>query len=83
MTVRTRVAFLILWVISLVAVGVIGSAAQTRTTREPAAVLSGNDIGFRPDGWRGKARTGTWVVRINGEWVDAVASIGPLPATTR
>jgi hypothetical protein len=82
MTVRTRIAFLILWVISLVAVGVIATA-QTRTTREPAAVLSGNDIGFRPEGWRGKARTGTWVVRINGEWVDAVASIGPQPATTR
>jgi hypothetical protein len=82
MTVRTRIAFLILWVISLVAVGVIATA-QTRTTREPAAVLSGTDIGFRPDGWRGKARTGTWVVRINGEWVDAVASFGPQPATTR
>ena len=82
MTVRTRIAFLILWVISLVAVGVIATA-QTRTTREPAAVLSGNDIGFRPDGWRGKARTGTWVVRINGEWVDAVAAIGPQPAITR
>jgi len=45
-------------------------------------VISGNDIGFRPEGWRGAARTGTFVVRINGEWVDAVDTISAKRVTT-
>jgi hypothetical protein len=63
---------------SLVLTGILASA-QTR--RESAAVISGGDIGFRPEGWNGKARTGTWVVRINGEWVDAQGSMKAVPAT--
>jgi hypothetical protein len=82
MTFRDRVIIAILWTASLVGLAVLTSSAQT-IRRDPAAVISGTDIGFRPDGWRGKARTGTWVVRINGEWVDAVASMGPQPAATR
>jgi hypothetical protein len=81
MTTRARVIFAVLWALSLVAIGAISSAQTTR--KDPATVISGTDIGFRPEGWRGKARTGTWVVRINGEWVDAVAAIGPQPALTR
>ena len=80
MSLRTKLGVFVLWVISLVAVGVIASA-QTR--RDPGAVITGDDIGFRPDGWRGNARTGRFVVRINGEWVDAVESVGARPATTR
>jgi hypothetical protein len=77
---RIRFSVLLLWLVSLVLTGILASA-QTR--REPAAVISGGDIGFRPDGWNGKARTGTWVVRINGEWVDAQGSMKAVPATTR
>lgn len=80
MSVRARILVAALWVLSLVGIGVIASA-QPR--RDPAAVISGSDLGFRPEGWRGKARTGTWVVRINGEWVDAVDTMKPQPATTR
>jgi hypothetical protein len=82
MTFRDRVIIALLWTIALVGVAVITSSAQT-ARHDAGAVISGADIGFRPDGWRGKARTGTWVVRINGEWVDAVASLGVQPATTR
>jgi hypothetical protein len=33
-------------------------------------VLTGDDIGFRVDGARGKTPTGTLVVRWNGQWVE-------------
>ena len=78
MTARTRVTFLLLWFVSLVVVGAV-TAAQTR--REGGAVISGENIGFRPEGWNGKARTGTFVVRINGEWVDAQSVMKTVPAT--
>jgi hypothetical protein len=77
---RIRFGVVLLWLASLVLTGILASA-QTR--REAGAVISGGDIGFRPDGWNGKARTGTWVVRINGEWVDAQGSMKAVPATTR
>ena len=51
------------------------------TRRQP--VISGSDIGFRPEGWNGKARTGIWLVRINGEWVEAQGAFKTVPATTR
>ena len=77
---RVRFTMFVVWVASLVITGILASA-QTR--RESAAVISGGDIGFRPEGWSGKARTGTWVVRINGEWVEAQGSVKAVPATTR
>ncbi len=82
MSTRSRIVIAALWILSLVGIGVIASA-QPPQRRDPAAVITGSDIGFRPDGWRGKARTGTWVVRVNGEWVDAVEAVKPQPATTR
>jgi len=80
MTQMTRIGFVLLWLASLFIVGTLVSA---QTARDNTGVISGADIGFRPDGWKGNARTGTWVVRINGQWVDAVATMKPLPATTR
>ena len=42
--------------------------------RDPApTVMSGNDIGFRVDRQTTEALgklTGTWVVRVNGQWVE-------------
>ncbi|HZR22374.1 MAG TPA: hypothetical protein VFA59_02230 [Vicinamibacterales bacterium] len=80
MTLRTRILMAVLWIGSLVFVGAVATA-QTR--KDPAAVISGADIGFKPDGWRGNVRTGTWMVKINGEWVEAVGSTHASPATTR
>jgi len=80
MTIKTRAVVALLWIVSLVMAGAI-AAAQTR--REAAAVISGSDLGFRPEGWNGKARTGTWLVRINGEWVEAQGAFKTVPATTR
>ena len=78
MTARARIPFALLWIVSVVVLSAF-VAAQTR--REPGAVISGDNIGFRPEGWNGKARTGTFVVRINGEWVDAQSVMKVAPAT--
>jgi len=45
-------------------------------------VLSGADIGFRVEGSdpRTGQPTGTWVVRVNGRWVEARAASGIRPA---
>ena len=81
MTARARYTVALLWVVSLVITGAVMAAQATR--RDAAAVISGSDIGFRPEGWNGKARTGTWLVRINGEWVEAQGAFKTVPATTR
>jgi len=75
-----RVVFVLLWLASL---GVVGALASAQTPRDTSGVISGADIGFRPEGWKGKARVGTWMVRINGEWVEAQSSMRTVPATTR
>ena len=74
MSFKSRLMFVALWVISIVVVGVLVSA-QAQTRREPNPVISGADMGFRPEGWKGEARMGTFVVRINGEWVEAVDAV--------
>jgi hypothetical protein len=73
-----RLLFVVLWLLSL---GVVGQLVSAQPRREPAPVISGEDIGFRPEGWNGNARTGTWVVRINGEWVEAQPVMKTLHAT--
>ena len=78
MTAGARVAFALLWIVSVVVLSAF-LAAQTR--RETGAVISGGNIGFRPEGWNGKARTGTFVVRVSGEWVDAQSVMKAVPAT--
>jgi hypothetical protein len=82
MTLRTRIVVATLWIVSLALVGSLASA-QVRRPEPPAAVISGTDIGFRPEGWQGKVRTGTWVVRIDGQWVEAASSPKISPVTTR
>ena len=80
MTLQARIVMAVLWIASLV---VAGSIATAQTRRDPAPIVSGADIGFRPEGWQGKARTGTWMVKINGEWVEAITGNKMSPATTR
>lgn len=81
MSISSRIGLFVLWVVSLVIVGTfVSAAAQAR--RDPAPVISGSDIGFRPEGWRGDARTGMFVVRIDGKWVDAVDALVTKRVTT-
>ncbi len=84
MTFQARIAMAVLWILSLVIVGSIATAQTAPQTRpDPGPVISGADFGFKPEGWQGKARTGKFVVRINGEWVDVVAAMKAAPAATR
>jgi hypothetical protein len=80
MTRMARVVFVLLWLASL---AVVGALASAQTARDTSGIIAGADIGFRPEGWKGKARVGTWMVRINGEWVEAQSSMRTVPATTR
>jgi hypothetical protein len=69
----------------LVALGVLVSAQllQDRPV-QPPIVLSGSDVGFRVEGQRGDAVTGTLVVRVDGKWIDAqLAGRGTLKLSAR
>ena len=81
MSAKSRFIVAVLWLISLAVTSAVVAAQTSR--REPAAVISGNDIGFRPEGWNGKARTGTWLVRVNGEWVEAQGAFKAATVITR
>lgn len=68
----------LLWLASLVAVAMLASTftlaqAQQGDTR----VVSGDDLGFRVEGSdRSGNPTGTLVIRIDGEWMEAISSGG-------
>jgi len=83
MSVRARVLFLALWIASLVAVGAVVTA-QSRSSQSDQ-ILSGPDLGFRvqPGTNDGKTVKGTFVVRMNGQWVEAHMAGGAFPITTR
>jgi hypothetical protein len=76
MSLRSRLTFVILWVVSI---AVVSGLLSAQTRREPSPIISGADIGFRPEGWKGKARTGTFMVRIDGEWVEAKEAMKTVP----
>ena len=54
---------------------------------DPAApIISGSDVGFRVDRQQTQTLgrlTGTWVVRVNGQWVEPAASLRGRPLGTR
>lgn len=83
MSLYARLTFVLIWIVSLVVAGGIVSAQARLQQRDPGPIISGADIGFRPEGWNGKARTGTLMVRINGEWVEAQDVLKPVHATTK
>jgi hypothetical protein len=75
MSFRSIAALVVLWALS---VGVAIAMAQAPQTVSPI-VISGNDIGFRIEGQRGKTPVGKIVVRIEGQWVEAALSQLPTP----
>jgi hypothetical protein len=69
---RKHVLILVaMWVLSLVAVGVV--TAQVATQPVPPKVLSGADLGFEVTGIDHKdgAAVGRLVVKVNDKWVPA------------
>ena len=86
--------WIVLWLASLAVVAGFTSALMRAqapsqvpppfTSQAPAArVLSGPDIGFRVESTRDGRAVGTLVVRINGQWVETVASVAPKRVTAR
>jgi hypothetical protein len=45
-------------------------------------VLSGSDVGFRVDTWKGNVPVGRWVVRVDGRWVEPEAAWGGVQRLT-
>ena len=88
---RRMSTFIVLWVISICAVGIWAYAQaplpqrppQSGRDSEPAAVISGSDIGFRMENRRGNTAVGRFVVRINGQWLDVEESIVAKRLTAR
>lgn len=67
---RKRIIFAVLWALSLILVAVVAHAQIVQRPVTPT-ILSGSDFGFRVTGRAGNNALGTFVVRINGEWVEA------------
>ena len=74
MSLRLRIAMIVLWAASLVAVGVWAQAQTPQDTR----ILSGNDIGFLVEGQKNGKPTGAVVVRINGQWLQVESSVSSM-----
>lgn len=74
---RRLIAF---WLASLILVAVVASGL-TVLAQGQTQLLTGNDVGFRVEGTdrRTGNPTGTWVVRLNGEWVE----VGSAPTIKR
>jgi hypothetical protein len=44
---------------------------------DPPIILSGPDLSFRVEAWRGSTAVGQLLVRIDGKWVEADFAGGP------
>jgi len=73
MTLRARIALVIVWSTSLVGVAAWAQAPAQQK------VISGSDLGFRVEGQREGTAVGRLVIRVNGQWVEA----GCAPAISR
>lgn len=81
MSKMSRGLLFVLWIASLVVAAQWGAAAQQNPPVPKGTVLSGPDLGFRLDEvLRGKA-AGTFVVKINGQWVDVGGGRGQVVPT--
>ena len=83
MSSRTRIAVVVLWLSSLLAVGTLASGQylyKFDALADPY-VLSGDDIGFRVEGLVGDTPAGRLVIRgMDGEWVEPTSpNPGPVP----
>lgn len=78
---RIRECSYYLMVVVVVGVCSLTAFAQFPRDRQPGAsqprIVSGNDLGFRVEGTdpRTGNPTGTWVIRMNGNWVE----VGSMP----
>jgi hypothetical protein len=87
-----KIGLFVIWVLSIVAVGVLAHAQVEQVPIKPApqlqvpaapapqlqaaTVIAGNDLGFRVESHKGNTPVGSLVVRINGQWLEAQFSVG-------
>ena len=76
MTRRNRILLALVWALSLIVVTAIMHAQAPAQRGTNPTIISGGDLGFRVEGRRGDHVTGTFVVKINGEWVVAEPAPG-------
>ena len=71
MSIRSRLVVATLWLLSLVFVGTLAAGQHLGfNPLEEPIVVSGDDIGFRVEGYVGDFPGGPLVIRLNGEWVE-------------
>ena len=70
-------------VTTLVGAALHAQQPSVRNQRPQATIVSGSDIGFRIEGRKGNAAVGTWMVKVDGEWVEAQSALVAKPLTTR
>ncbi len=70
-----RIALVVVWLSSLLAVGTLasGQVVGFHPLPEPF-IVSGDDIGFRVEGLLGDTPAGTLVIRRNGVWIEPKAA---------
>jgi hypothetical protein len=71
MSVRTWAGIVVVWALSLFAVGSIATAQIADIKPVPPKVLSGPDVGFRVEATQGDRVVGQIVVKVNDRWVEA------------
>ena len=76
---RKRIALMFAWALSLIIVGAFAHAQTPAQRGATPTIISGSDLGFRVERQRGDHVYGTFLVRINGEWVVAEPATGLKP----
>jgi hypothetical protein len=73
----------VLWVVSVIAIAGLSVAQPRPDALRAPRVISGDEIGFRVEGFKGGMPTGRLVIRVNGEWVEPDFAIGTQRLTSR
>jgi len=81
-----KIGLIVIWVASLILVAQWGHTQTAQTPKTAfdvplGTIISGNDIGFRLDGFSSAGVTGVWMVKLNGAWMPATASTTARPLT--
>ena len=66
-----RIAAVICVVLGLMAASAWVGAQSIAVQPVTPTVMAGQDIGFRVEGIRGDKAVGRFVIRVNGQWVEA------------
>jgi hypothetical protein len=78
MALTNRILLVVICASFLLGLGAWLHAQATDTAR----IVSGSDIGFRIEGRRGNTPIGTFVIKINGQWVPVESAAAPKALTT-